>query len=208
MIINSNFTDYYDNEPPSHISLIYNRTTTIETDCFKKYRSPLISSSIGFYQDKRSDINLCEHLNQSTRLTFTKVTPMAIGIAGKLYFCVEYENSILGIKKKFFSYEDLKSVFTSPFIKRNFDMYNTGQLLPYCQRQFRCVNFVMWMDETLHLIKEPNLQEMGLDKLESSNEIYNNINKFLKNQVEDNKKYAKKPKTQYEKRGFVSSNKS
>ena len=202
MRILSSFTDYYDNLPLKNKSLIYKRETTIENDVFKKYRSHLLKAGIGFGYDCISDINLSNHINNTSRLSSVTMTPKVLGIAGNLYFFVDYENTILKMKKRFYDYQSLKSIFTSNIIERNFKLFESKTLKKYCQRQFRCVNFLMYEEDSLIIIKEPNLTELGLTSFLSAEDCYNNIDVFLKNKIADNKVYKAIKKTQYENQGY------
>ena len=202
MRIDSIFQDYYDNLPLKNKSLIYKRETTIEKDIFKKYRSALLKASIGFGMDIKADLYLTRDVNQTSRLSSVTMTPKVLGIAGNLYFFVDYENTLLNMQKRFYDYQSLKSIFTSNIIERNFKLFESKTLKKYCLWQFRCVNFLMYEEDSLIIIKEPNLTELGLTSFLSAEDCYNNIDVFLKNKVADNKVYKAIKKTQYENQGY------
>ncbi len=202
MKIISDFEDYYDDLPLKNKSLVYKRTTTIENDIFDKYHSSMLKAGIGFGMDKKADLYLTRDLNNTSRLTSVVMTPKLLGIAGNLYFFVHYKNTLLNMDRNFFDYQSLKTVFASNLIERNFKLFEADALKHYCQRQFKCVNFLMYEDDSLILIKEPNLKCYGLDAFLSAEECYTNIDLFLKNQVVDNKAYAAIKPTQYERQGF------
>jgi hypothetical protein len=189
MKIISPFTDYYDNISAKNQSLIYKRETKIETDVAKKYKDGLLRASIGIGMSSRSFIHIDRYLNQTSRLNYISVTPTIVGIAGRMFFFVDYENSMLFIKKRYYDYASLKSIFKNSVIESTFNTFNTAFVKTYCYNQFKCVNFIMWMEDTLHIVKEPNLEIFGLHKFLSSEECYENIDKFFKNKVENNKKY-------------------
>ena len=104
--------------------------------------------------------------------------------------------------KNFFDYKSLKTVFTSNLIERNFKLFEADALKHYCQRQFKCVNFLMYEEDSLIIIREPNLKELGLTSFLLPEVCYDNIDLFLKNRVVDNKIYASIKPTQYERQGF------
>ena len=200
MKILSPFIDYYDNVFYKNKSYIYKRKSSFEHDIYMKYRTPLLRASIGFQMSNTSDIHLCQYVNETSRLSSVTVTPMVVGIAGNLYYFVEYTNTMLNIEKKCFSYEELKPFFKNNFIATGFRLSQEGLLNKYCYKQFGCVNFIVWEnDNTVNLIKEPNLKNAGLDVLIPAETCYNNIDLFLKDKVVNNKIYKAIKKTEWEK---------
>jgi hypothetical protein len=198
----SDFQDYYDNLPQKNKSLVYKRNTTIETDIFDKYHSALLRASIGFGVNAKADIYLTRDVNNISRLTSVIMTPKILGIAGNLYFFVHYKNTLLNMDKNFHDYKSLKTVYSSNLIEGNFKLFESGLFKHYSQCQFKCVNFLMYEADSLIIIREPNLSELGLTTFLSTEECYTNIDLFLKNQVADNKAYASIKATQYERQGF------
>lgn len=197
MKILSNFTDYYDDTYKRNQSLVYKRETKTENDVLKKYADFLARASIGFGTQHGTDINLDRILNQTSRLNYTLVTPTIVGIAGRMFYYVEYENTVLSIKKRFYNYDSLKTIFKNKQIEKTFELFARGLTRPYYNAQFKCINFIMFMEDTLTIIKEPNLKEFGLDGLLLPEICYNNIEDFIRNKVDNNKKYKNKSASFY-----------
>lgn len=190
MKIISPFVDYYDKASNKNISLVYNRVTSVEYDAQEVYRNALAVSEIGHGVTNRYDLNINPSINKISRDAYTAAVPKLAGIAGKIYLFVDYKNSLLNIKRRFFNFSNLKAMCNSTLIERNFKMFDAGLLKGYCYDQFKCVNFLMYFEnDELIIIREPSLFDYGLYGFLTPIECYNNIDLFLKNKSTNNKIY-------------------
>lgn len=202
MKIVSNFIDYYDVISGNKKTPVYNRNTEIIENCDVTLKTMLTRAMIEINSMFNSgDIWMIGHHSDKSSTNYVKIVPYLLGIAGEYHYFIEYYNSVLNIRKYCYSYEELLPYYKNNAISRTFDLYHKGLLNGYCRQQFGCVNFIMYKNDSLTLVREPNLSEtpnIGRFLL-TSQEIYSKIEMFLIETKALDVAYKKKrPNTPYE----------
>ena len=200
MKIDSEYTDFYDHLAEGSTKRpVYKRHMRTDIGCFKRYRRGLLDAKIGTGTAMTADIHIEPFVNYQSSNEYIKVTPMVLGIAGKLYLIAKYENSVLNMTRYYHTYDNLSRVFKNDLLKRSFDMANSGACPSYCFAQFDCVNFLMWYNEDkLILCKEPKLTGIGTEEFLSPDFVYAMINTFLLQRKEKDTAYKSVALTQYQ----------
>jgi hypothetical protein len=200
MKIVSEYTDFYDRLlDGSPKRPVYQRHMRSEIDCFKRYRKAMIIAKIGSGMAYHADILITNFMNRQSRDEYIRVTPCVVGIAGKLYLHVRYENTVLGIDTRCWSYNDISSVYKNDGLRRSFEMVENDATQRYCFSQFDCVNFVMWYNSNQELIlcKEPCLATLGVDSWMGAEHAATDITKFLQERKVADAKYLTAPPSKH-----------
>lgn len=202
MKIVSAFEDFYDGVSDKKKSIIYNRELEVDADCIKKYKQGMLHSRIGGMKAHICDLNIEPYVKNLSAKEYIAITPHVLGIGGKLYYYVEYYNSVLGYRENIFDYDRLTKYYKNDTMRRSFNMSITGQTIDYCKIQFKCVNFDMHIcdSDNLVLVKEPHLESIIGKNFLTPEHVYYTIESFLEHSVENNAKYKALGQSKYYKK--------